>query len=104
MSHKVEIAEWRFLGLIEHEKQYPKLKQCFLRHLVLEWKKTNPFKTEEQREHLLKYIDEKLLECGCKTSFGFNNSYNNNLQFLFNGEYFFVQVTAIDFSTGLSTE
>ena len=73
--------------------------------MVVEWKKTNPFKTEKERELLPIYIDNCFKEIGFDASYGFNNNYNNCLHFRDSiGNDFFVGVTEVNYSNGESKE
>ena len=102
---EIKIQENRFLALIECEKFVPIILEAFLKHLVVEWKKTNSFKTKKERELLLSYIDSCFKEVGFDYSFYFNNSYNNCLQFRDHQlNNYFVKVTEVNHSTGESIE
>lgn len=101
---EIKIQEGRYLSLIDSEKLVPVIMEGVLRLLIKEWKRNNPYKTQEERKPLEAYISEKLKELKIPIEAVFNNTYYCLIQFWYGGDYYNVGVTEIDLSTGLSTE
>ncbi len=101
--NEINIQENRFLSLIESEKELPKVISAFISYLVMVWKISNTYTTQDDRKPLIKYIQDEMSFVGYKYDFWFNNTYNNCIMFRYAQEDYFIGVCDIDVSTGNAT-
>ena len=99
---EIKIEEQRFLSLIDSEDKAVFLMHQFIAYLINEWKKTNAYKTIEDRKKIFDYINPILLSLNIKDELWFNNNYCNNIMFDSPKGRYGINITEINYSNGES--